>query len=139
MKVSIVGTGYVGLVSGACLAGKGHEVVCIDVDSDKVDKINSAVCPIYEAGLEELLRENVGSSLTASTDLHEAILESEITLIAVGTPFDGSAIEFDGLITGFPVRVVGNIACLQEQIVGGKIAGFACTVCRCFTAAQGDR
>lgn len=93
MKVSIVGTGYVGLVSGACLADKGHDVICIDVDSDKVDKINAAVCPIYESGLEEILKRNVGSRLSASTDLYEAVLQSAMTLIAVGTPFDGSSID----------------------------------------------
>ncbi len=56
MKVSVVGTGYVGLVSGVCLAEKGHQVICVDVDAAKVDKINKGIPPIYEAGLEELLQ-----------------------------------------------------------------------------------
>jgi UDPglucose 6-dehydrogenase len=62
MKVSVAGTGYVGLVSGVCLAEKGHQVICIDIDEQKVDKINNGLPPIYEEGLEELLKKNVGST-----------------------------------------------------------------------------
>ncbi len=86
MKVSIIGTGYVGLVSGACLAECGHEVVCVDVDPAKVASINAAKAPIHEAGLPELLQRNVGTRLTATTDLEQAVRNSELTLIAVGTP-----------------------------------------------------
>lgn len=93
MKIAVAGTGYVGLVSGVCLAAKGHEVVCIDLDQAKVDKINRGEPPIYEEGLEELLKDNIGSRLRASTNLHEAVVNSEVSLIAVGTPFDGSAID----------------------------------------------
>ncbi len=93
MKVSVIGTGYVGLVSGVCLAEKGHQVVCVDIDQEKVDKINQAIPPIYERGLEELLRKNVHVNLEATTDLHKAVLKTDLSLIAVGTPFDGSAID----------------------------------------------
>lgn len=93
MKISIVGTGYVGLVSGACLADKGHQVICVDIDSAKVAMINRAVSPIYEAGLPELLQANVGKTLRATTDLRQAVMDSEISLIAVGTPFDGREID----------------------------------------------
>jgi UDPglucose 6-dehydrogenase len=93
MKVSVVGTGYVGLVSGVCLAEKGHQVICVDVDQTKVDKINKGIPPIYEAGLEELLQKNIGTTLTATTDLRQAVMDTEISLIAVGTPFDGSEID----------------------------------------------
>ena len=93
MKVSVIGTGYVGLVSGVCLAEKGHEVICVDVDQQKVDKINQAIPPIYEKGLGELLKKNIGIRLTATTDLTQAVLDTELSLIAVGTPFDGSAID----------------------------------------------
>ena len=94
MKVSVAGTGYVGLVSGVCLAELGHDVVCVDIDKDKVEKINSAIPPIYEDGLEALLKKNTASGkLTAVTDLKCAVINSDITLIAVGTPFDGEKID----------------------------------------------
>jgi len=93
MKIAVVGTGYVGLVSGVCLAEKGHEVICVDNDLSKVDKINSGISPIYEEGLDELLRKNIGSRLKASIDLEAAIVGSDMSLIAVGTPFDGDEID----------------------------------------------
>ena len=93
MKVCVVGTGYVGLVSGACLAEKGHDVVCVDVDEAKIALINQGIPPIYEAGLETMLRNNVGGRLRATSDLRSAVLGSEISLIAVGTPFKGDEID----------------------------------------------
>jgi UDPglucose 6-dehydrogenase/GDP-mannose 6-dehydrogenase len=93
MKVSVVGTGYVGLVSGVCLAEKGHQVTCVDVDQSKVDRINKGIPPIYEAGLEELLQKNIHTNLVATTDLRQAVMDSELSLIAVGTPFDGNEID----------------------------------------------
>lgn len=93
MKVSVIGTGYVGLVSGVCLAEMGHEVICVDVDQQKVDKINQATPPIYENGLAELLKKNIGVRLRATINFKQAILDTELSLIAVGTPFDGSAID----------------------------------------------
>ncbi|WP_416670754.1 UDP-glucose dehydrogenase family protein [Egbenema bharatensis] len=93
MKVSVIGTGYVGLVSGVCLAEKGHQIICVDVDQAKVDKINKGIPPIYEAGLEELLQKNLHKNLVASTDLRQAVMDTDLSLIAVGTPFDGSEID----------------------------------------------
>lgn len=93
MRIAIIGTGYVGLVTGACLAEKGHDVVCVDLDRSKVDAINRSESPIFEQGLEELLVRNVGRRLRATTDTREAVLGSEITFIAVGTPFDGTRID----------------------------------------------
>ena len=87
MKVSIVGTGYVGLVNGVCLAELGHEVICVDVDAGKVERINAGETPIHERGLEELLRAHVGKRLKATTDLEGAVQSTDLTLIAVGTPF----------------------------------------------------
>lgn len=92
MRVSVVGAGYVGLVSGACLAELGNDVTCVDVDRVKVDRLNRADPPIFERGLPELLERNVGKRLRATTDLAAAVHASELTLIAVGTPFDGNAI-----------------------------------------------
>lgn len=86
MRISIVGTGYVGLVTGACLAERGHSVTCIDVDAGKVAAINAARAPIHERGLEDLLRSNVGQRLRATRDVAASVADSEMTLIAVGTP-----------------------------------------------------
>ena len=93
MRVSVVGTGYVGLVTGVCLAEKGHSVFCVDVDSQKIEKINNGISPIYEPGLEELLVRNLRIKLNATLDLRQAILDTEVTMIAVGTPFDGESID----------------------------------------------
>jgi UDPglucose 6-dehydrogenase/GDP-mannose 6-dehydrogenase len=93
MRISIIGAGYVGLVTGACLAEKGHEVICVDVDREKVSKINQGIPPIYEKGLWELLGRNVPVRLNATDNLHGAVLETGITFIAVGTPFDGTQID----------------------------------------------
>lgn len=86
LTVAIIGTGYVGLVSGACLAECGQRVICVDVDAAKVDRINAGESPIHEAGLDELLRRHRGAALTATTDLRSAVMQADVTLIAVGTP-----------------------------------------------------
>ncbi|MCS6947585.1 MAG: UDP-glucose/GDP-mannose dehydrogenase family protein [Steroidobacteraceae bacterium] len=86
MQVAIVGAGYVGLVSGACLADGDHDVVCVDVDRSKVEAINAGRPTIYEPGLPELLARTAGRSLRATVDLDSAVRECEIVLIAVGTP-----------------------------------------------------
>jgi UDPglucose 6-dehydrogenase len=99
MKVSVIGTGYVGLVSGVCLAEKGHDIVCVDVDKEKVEKINNGIAPIYERNLEELLKKNININLKADTDLFKAVMETEISLIAVGTPFDGDKIDLSYIET----------------------------------------
>lgn len=93
MRISVIGIGYVGLVSGACLAEAGHRVVCVDIDSAKVAQIMAGVSPIYEEGLEDILRRNLGKRFTASGDLRSAILGSELTLVAVGTPLDAARID----------------------------------------------
>jgi len=93
MRVSIIGTGYVGLVTGVCLAEKGHQVVCVDLDPRKVEAINAGSPTIHERGLGPLLRRNAGVRLRATVDLRSAVRESDLTLIAVGTPFDGHAID----------------------------------------------
>lgn len=93
MKISIVGTGYVGLVSGVCLASQGHEVICVDTDQQKLAKINAGQPPIFEQGLETLLQSVVGSKLSATDDLAAAVKATDVTMIAVGTPFDGKHID----------------------------------------------
>ncbi|MFH1789429.1 MAG: UDP-glucose/GDP-mannose dehydrogenase family protein [Candidatus Altiarchaeota archaeon] len=86
MNISIVGTGYVGLVTGAGFAEKGHNVVCVDVDEEKVALINSKIAPIYEEGLDDILAVVVGRNLKATSNLREAVLSTDATFISVGTP-----------------------------------------------------
>jgi len=93
MKISVIGAGYLGLVSGVCLASKGHTVCCVDIDHEKVETINCGKAPIYEEGLQELLQTVIGNRFKASTDLRTSVLESEVTLIALGTPFDDEQID----------------------------------------------
>ena len=94
MNIAIVGTGYVGLVSGTCFAEMGAHVTCIDVDSEKISKLKNGIMPIYEPGLEELVKRNVGyGRLQFTTDLTEVLDDVEVVFSAVGTPpdEDGSA------------------------------------------------
>lgn len=93
MKISIIGSGYVGLVSGVCLAEKGHEVTCVDIDQAKVEQINRGESPIYEKGLQDLMRRNLARKFVATSDLHAAVMETDLSVIAVGTPFDGTEID----------------------------------------------
>ena len=94
MNIAIVGTGYVGLVSGTCFAEMGAHVVCVDVDAQKIEKLKNGIMPIYEPGLEELVKRNVGfERLKFTTDLTEVLDDVEVVFSAVGTPpdEDGSA------------------------------------------------
>jgi UDPglucose 6-dehydrogenase len=94
MKIAVVGTGYVGLVLGACLAENGNTVACVDKDADKVATLRQGKVPIYEPGLEEMVRRNHGDErLSFTTELPAAVQAAEIVFIAVGTPQgeDGSA------------------------------------------------
>ncbi|CAX24369.1 UDP-glucose-6-dehydrogenase [Methylorubrum extorquens DM4] len=87
MRIAMIGSGYVGLVSGACLADFGHEVVCIDKDPGKIAALNEGRMPIYEPGLDALVAENVRAKrLSFSTDLKPAVAQAQAVFIAVGTP-----------------------------------------------------
>ncbi len=94
MKITIVGTGYVGLVTGACFAETGATVHCVDIDKEKIDKLNQGIVPIYEPGLDEMIDRNMKKNrLFFTTDISEALKDSEAAFICVGTPSDkdGSA------------------------------------------------
>lgn len=94
MKISVVGTGYVGLVSGTCFSQTGVDVVCVDNDEKKINKLKNGEVPIYEPGLEDIFKYNIEKGrLTFTTDLEESLIDSEAVFIAVGTPpdEDGSA------------------------------------------------
>jgi UDPglucose 6-dehydrogenase len=94
MKITIVGSGYVGLVTGACFSEVGIEVVCVDIDSNKIDNLNKGIIPIYEPGLEEMITRNMKKDrLKFTTSMPEALVDSQVVFISVGTPpdEDGSA------------------------------------------------
>ena len=87
MKLTMIGSGYVGLVSGACFADFGHDVTCVDTDEDKIAKLNGGELPIYEPGLDELVRNNVAvGRLSFTTDVGSAVRGADAVFIAVGTP-----------------------------------------------------
>jgi len=91
MRVCMIGTGYVGLVTGACLAEMGNHVWCVDVDQDKIARLNAGEVPIYEPGLEDIIKRNVSQGrLQFTTDTGEAVTSSLFVFIAVGTPPDGN-------------------------------------------------
>ena len=98
MRMSIVGAGYVGLVTGACLAETGHEVVLADLDRSKVEAINSGRSPIYEPGLDELVARHAGKGLRATTDVADAVLSTDVTFIAVGTPIGADGIDLSAVV-----------------------------------------
>jgi UDPglucose 6-dehydrogenase len=94
MNIAIIGSGYVGLVSGTCFAEMGNKVTCVDIDPKKIEKLNNGIIPIFEPGLEPMVLKNVqNKNLFFTTNLSEAIADCEIIFIAVGTPMgdDGSA------------------------------------------------
>ena len=94
MQISVIGTGYVGLVAGACLADMGNNVICIDNDENKLNQLKKGIIPIYEPGLEELVKSNcLENRLSFSSNLEKAVQTSEVLFIAVGTPQgnDGAA------------------------------------------------
>ncbi len=115
MKLCVIGTGYVGLVAGTCFAESGNDVVCVDIDAEKIERLKRGEVPIYEPGLEELIRRNVAEGrLSFTTDLADAVRRSLLCFIAVGTPQgdDGSA------DLGAVIRVAAEIA---EAMDGYKV------------------
>ena len=143
MKIAVIGTGYVGLVAGACFAETGNDVICVDKDHDKVATLTAGRMPIYEPGLEEIVRRNTQERrLTFTTDLAHAVRESDIIFIAVGTPQgeDGSADlqhvlavarDIAAAMNGYKVIVdkstvpVGTSRKVRDAIRGGTAHEFA--------------
>ena len=122
MNIAVVGTGYVGLVSGTCLAESGNEVICVDIDGDRVARLKSGQVPIYEPGLEELVRRNVKEGrISFTTDLGSAVRQSMVSFIAVGTPMSASgAADLSG--------VLGAAEAVARAVTGYHIIAIKSTV-----------
>ena len=115
MKITVIGTGYVGLVTGTCLAETGNEVTCVDCDAEKIGMLEQGAIPIFEPGLAELVRRNVdGGRLGFTSDLDAAVKIAEVIFLAVGTPSaDDGSVDLSALWT-----VVGQIApCLPPEAI----------------------
>jgi UDPglucose 6-dehydrogenase len=99
MKIAVIGTGYVGLVTGTCFADSGNDVTCVDIDQAKIDRLNRGEIPIYEPGLTELVVENQAAErLKFTTDIPTAVADAEIVYLAIGTPqSDGGAADLTAL------------------------------------------
>jgi UDPglucose 6-dehydrogenase/GDP-mannose 6-dehydrogenase len=126
VRVAIVGAGYVGLVTGACLADQGHEIACIDVDEELVRAINEGRAPIHEPGLDALLARNAGVRLTATTELRAAVGAASLSMIAVGTPFQRDRIDLTAVRTaaqGIGEALRGrddfHTVCVKSTVVPG--------------------
>jgi UDPglucose 6-dehydrogenase len=136
LDIGVVGTGYVGLVVGACLAETGNAVLCVDSDGDKITALRKGHIPIYEPGLEEIVLRNVGEErLRFTTDLHAAVQASSVIFIAVGTPQDedgsadlkhvldvargiGQAMNVDKIVVNKSTVPVGTAARVKDLIAG---------------------
>jgi UDPglucose 6-dehydrogenase len=122
MRVSVIGTGYVGLVSGACLAELGHDVTCVDVVEEKIEKLKQGVIPIYEPGLEEIvIRAVKANRLRFTTSFGEAVPGADIVVMAIGTPSatDGSVdmTAFDSAIASVAQHVTAPIVIADKSTV----------------------
>ena len=112
MKLAIIGSGYVGLVTGACLSDFGHDVTCIDKDHKKISALKRGIIPIYEPGLESLVLKNIKSQrLSFTTNIKTAVKKCDVVFIAVGTPANenGGGADIGGSAHTHPsVRTSGN-------------------------------
>ena len=125
MKVCVIGTGYVGLVVGTCLAEMGNNVICVDNNEEKLAQLKQGIIPIYEPGLDELIKVNVAEErLTFTSDIKTAVAKSLVCFIAVGTPQgeDGSAdlkyVEQVAKSIGQSIEKYTVIACSRREVQG---------------------
>ena len=131
MNITVIGSGYVGLVSGTCFSEMGNIVTCVDIDPVKIEKLNKGILPIFEPGLENMVLKNVkNKNLFFTTDLSVSLQNSEIAFIAVGTPMgdDGSA---DLRYVLSVAKSIGQFM-KKKLIIGIKILGDV------WEATQGD-
>lgn len=140
MNIAMIGTGYVGLVSGSCLANLGNTVSCVDLDKSKIDGLSQCLLPIYEPGLGALVKHNLaGGTLTFTTDLASAVRNADIVFITVGTPTRGDQGDAD---LSFVYEVAQNIAPILQSgavvVIKSTVpAGTGDVVERIITSARG--
>jgi UDPglucose 6-dehydrogenase/GDP-mannose 6-dehydrogenase len=130
VRVSIIGAGYVGVVTGACLAEQGHHVICVDLDQAKVDRLNEGKAPIFEEGLDELLASVAQRTLVATSDLERSVRDSDLTMVAVGTPSGANGIDLGQIIAaceaiGAALRAKQDyhLIVIKSTVVPGTTAG----------------
>jgi UDPglucose 6-dehydrogenase/GDP-mannose 6-dehydrogenase len=127
MRISIIGTGYVGLVSGICLSFQGHDVICVDKKAEIVNDINNSISPIYEPKLDHMLNQVISEKkLYACTDINWAIENSDVTIVAVGTPFKNNAIDLTYIKecareigTALAEKTSYHTVCIKSTVVPG--------------------
>tara|TARA_B100000787_G_scaffold169449_1_gene160661 strand:+ start:389 stop:1774 length:1386 start_codon:yes stop_codon:yes gene_type:complete len=127
LKIVIIGSGYVGLVSAACFAKIGHNVICVDANPSVVSMINSGLSPIHEKGLPEILGEAVSSgSLKATNDLSSAIINADISMISVGTPFSNGSIDLNYITVAaeqlakvLHMAAKYHVVCVKSTVIPG--------------------
>ena len=118
MKICMIGTGYVGLVSGTCFSDIGHSVYCVDNNKDKIEKLNCGESPIYEPGLDELIRENSSAKrLFFTSNLSEAVNKSDIIFICVGTPAKKNSTSVDLTYVLKAAREIAKVTKKKKIIV----------------------
>ncbi|MDZ4786026.1 MAG: UDP-glucose 6-dehydrogenase, partial [bacterium] len=117
MNITVIGTGYVGLVAGACFAEIGNEVMCVDKDAKKIENLSKGIIPIYEPGLEEIVKRNIDEDrLKLSTSIEKGVEFGDVVFIAVGTPSqpDGSC-DLSGVLE--VAEAVGKVMTKSKVIV----------------------
>ena len=97
MNITVIGSGYVGLVSGSCFSTMGNKVTCVDIDPVKIEKLNQGIIPIFEPGLDEIVKRCRGKNLFFSTEVHKCISEADMIFISVNTPIKKEGINFNAI------------------------------------------
>lgn len=128
MKITVIGTGYVGLVTGACFSEMGNTVTCIDIDRQKISNLEKGICPIYEPGLEPILKKNIEADRLFFSTAYESISSCKVVFMAVGTPpqEDGSAdlsYLYSAIESALPYLLEGSLVVLKSTVpIGTNIA-----------------
>jgi UDPglucose 6-dehydrogenase len=146
MNVSIVGAGYVGLVTGLCLADRGHRVTCVDIDAQRVAQLLGGSLPLYEVGLDELLDRHLGRSFFPTTDLAGAVHESDLTMITVGTPLENGRINLQFVVDAsaaigraLVTKLDYHVVVVKSTVVPGTTDEVVCRILEQTSGKNGGR